>query len=1080
MIGNRLAEAKRSAGYAGWAFGFIVLFVLIASVWSFSNSEKAKQTQGKALEQAFQVSELESDTILLRSQILALSPTDLSNISDSIESQVEQIVQRLDKLGGANAELSRNQSELSQLAIEFGSSRFISESQKSSLATALKSTSRSLNVLESQLKAKAKIEASQQKSAGNGGDSKLLFGLVFGLVAISIVAFCAVRKTIKRFDTETANLNDENEEFAALSHQLEDKNNALLAQQEELREALENAENQTAMQEHASLRFQSLFNGLPVGAMTFDESGTVFEANLMLGEIFETEIHFALLNHVTAVMKAQGREEQVLVAISKAIQEKEESKFDWEFDTIKHGRRVVSMMFFPLTDHNSRAVGGIGVAVDVTNQRKAESQIAEMAGLQKAVIDAAEYSIISTDQNGMITGFNRAAEAMFHVLADQVVGERTLDSLLFSSELELRRVELEEEMGIELEFPGEALYYSARQGMRERQEWTYQLPGGSFHIARLSMSPLHNSDGEVIGFLGVGRCIDKDKADAERMRMLSMVAERAANSVLITDACGLILFANPAFTKTCGYEFTDVSGKSPLDFLYSGSSDPYMLIQAKEAFMSHRTTNGDLEIVRKDGSMCWMRCSFTPVEDDEGICSHIVIIQEDITEQKEFELKLMESEQRFRDVVEAAGEYIWEINHRGKFTYISEQVLDVMGYLPGELEGKSPFDFMEFDEADSVKEKIEQQVESAGTFKDIIAECKGRDGRPIWIRFNGKPIYDQENRLTGYRGTGLDITQQRLAEKRLAKANLRNRTMLESIRDSFYSLDRNGTFIYANKTAAAFAKTPTGELIGQNIRDVLYDDYWQDAIDRMLETFDSHEPVSFEFFNVNEASWLEFRAYASEESISIFFQDITDRKMIQRQLEDQMAQLNEANVQLDMQKMELEEANVRLQNLASTDGLTGLKNHKTFQEFLQSKFETAKVGGSSLAVVLMDVDKFKTYNDSFGHPAGDEVLKGVAQALARTVTEPHLVARYGGEEFVMVLVGVSEEEAVAIADEARMEIEDRDWPHREITASFGVCLLSPDITSRAEMIERADQALYVSKEGGRNQVSLWTPEVMAA
>ena len=219
MIGNRLAEAKRSARNAGWAFGVIVLFVVVAAVWSLSHTEKGKQTGGNALEQAFQVSELESDTILLRSQILALTTSDLSTISDSIEVQVGQIAKRVDSLGGSHPELDRNVSQLTDLAFAFGSAQSISEAQKTSLADALKSTSRSLNKLESQLQATVKTEASQQKTEEKGIGTQWLFGIVFGLAAIGIVAFFVVRRTIKRFDTATANLNDENEEFAALSHQ---------------------------------------------------------------------------------------------------------------------------------------------------------------------------------------------------------------------------------------------------------------------------------------------------------------------------------------------------------------------------------------------------------------------------------------------------------------------------------------------------------------------------------------------------------------------------------------------------------------------------------------------------------------------------------------------------------------------------------------------------------------------------------------------------------------------------------------------------------------------------------------------
>src|SRR5579872_7424812 len=128
-------------------------------------------------------------------------------------------------------------------------------------------------------------------------------------------------------------------------------------------------------------------------------------------------------------------------------------------------------------------------------------------------------------------------------------------------------------------------------------------------------------------------------------------------------------------------------------------------------------------------------------------------------------------------------------------------------------------------------------------------------------------------------------------------------------------------------------------------------------------------------------------------------QDITQRKWYEQKIEEQVARANEVNVQLELQKMELAEANAKLEALATTDGLTGLKNHRTFQECLEQEFQRARRYGSSLSVVLLDVDRFKQYNDAFGHPVGDTVLKAVARMLENTVRQTDLPARYGGEEF---------------------------------------------------------------------------------
>jgi two-component system cell cycle response regulator len=170
---------------------------------------------------------------------------------------------------------------------------------------------------------------------------------------------------------------------------------------------------------------------------------------------------------------------------------------------------------------------------------------------------------------------------------------------------------------------------------------------------------------------------------------------------------------------------------------------------------------------------------------------------------------------------------------------------------------------------------------------------------------------------------------------------------------------------------------------------------------------------------------------------------------------------------------QLKALNQKLQSLAVTDGLTGLHNHRAFQDYLEEQFRTAMRNKQPLALILMDVDHFKQYNDTYGHQAGDEVLRQVAQILQANVREGDFVARYGGEEFVIVLPRTDLESAVAVAERLRRAVESAEWHLRPITGSFGVACIRPDMETRQELIEAADQALYQAKKNGRNRVEAW-------
>jgi diguanylate cyclase (GGDEF)-like protein len=164
----------------------------------------------------------------------------------------------------------------------------------------------------------------------------------------------------------------------------------------------------------------------------------------------------------------------------------------------------------------------------------------------------------------------------------------------------------------------------------------------------------------------------------------------------------------------------------------------------------------------------------------------------------------------------------------------------------------------------------------------------------------------------------------------------------------------------------------------------------------------------------------------------------------------------------------------RMETMATTDGLTGLTNHRTFQERAADLLERSARHGHKAAVLLTDVDHFKKVNDNYGHPVGDEVLRRVAGVLAGRSRKVDIVARYGGEEFCLVLPDTDAAGAEHFANELRQEIADQVMTSEHgkfrVTISMGVAQFPQDSTERTQLIERADQALYACKEGGRNCV----------
>ena len=174
---------------------------------------------------------------------------------------------------------------------------------------------------------------------------------------------------------------------------------------------------------------------------------------------------------------------------------------------------------------------------------------------------------------------------------------------------------------------------------------------------------------------------------------------------------------------------------------------------------------------------------------------------------------------------------------------------------------------------------------------------------------------------------------------------------------------------------------------------------------------------------------------------------------------------------------ELAEANTRLAQLAVTDGLTGLYNHRHFHERLTLEVERSQRSGLPLSLLMLDVDHFKQFNDTFGHPAGDEVLRQLSRVLADARRANDVVARYGGEEFAVILVDTPKFTAAKVAERVRERINSHDFSEAapragKLSASIGVATFPDDGADAETLVRSADTALYVAKRAGRNRVVL--------
>ena len=205
----------------------------------------------------------------------------------------------------------------------------------------------------------------------------------------------------------------------------------------------------------------------------------------------------------------------------------------------------------------------------------------------------------------------------------------------------------------------------------------------------------------------------------------------------------------------------------------------------------------------------------------------------------------------------------------------------------------------------------------------------------------------------------------------------------------------------------------------------------------------------------------------------LYIDDFSPREFSSRELSALTLLANQATIAL--LKVQALEATIEL---AITDGLTKLFNHRYFQERLEQEVRRSRRYNHAISLIIADIDFFKIYNDQFGHPRGDKALKTVANIMRGLTRETDILARYGGEEFVIILPETTKEEAAGLARRICSAIEEEDFfgkealPDGRFTISLGVAAMPDNAENKQDLIEAADKALYQAKKQGRDQVVL--------
>lgn len=440
------------------------------------------------------------------------------------------------------------------------------------------------------------------------------------------------------------------------------------------------------------------------------------------------------------------------------------------------------------------------------------------------------------------------------------------------------------------------------------------------------------------------------------------------------------------------------------------------------------------------------------------------------------EIRRRETEARnhmYRHVIDSLPEALNVKDRDGRFIMANPATAQLMRAESADaLIGKTDFDFYCQEVATAFRSDEEKALKAE---IPIVEEqmLDRMDGSKTYLSTLKAPFTDVDGNIIGLITHSRDTTDKKLLETALAQSDRRAAEALSSISDGLVMFDKDLTLVFCNEryrsmfsvtadlrvpgtpaAAILYASIARGEFVGIPQEQVTQ---WVDtALSRLRQGGTVQFPLA-------DGRWIESRTRPTPEGACfVICSDITASKQHQ---------------------LELQNMNDRLSVLAETDSLTGLLNRRAFDAVMADELARVERGDSSLSLLMIDVDYFKRFNDTYGHGAGDSCLKSVADCLRATARRTDdRAARYGGEELALILPDADEKAAVVLAEEFCERLRDLRIPHTGsdkgiVTVSIGVATLARGSlpTDAARLIARADEALYTAKRDGRDGVRLWEP-----
>ncbi|MEI7603699.1 MAG: PAS domain S-box protein [bacterium] len=687
-------------------------------------------------------------------------------------------------------------------------------------------------------------------------------------------------------------------------------------------------------------------------------------------------------------------------------------------------------------NHRARLV----TSFDASEQKKLLTDL----WYQETFLDMLNHIIFSIDSNNEINYWNKESEKILGWEKNEILTIHNVSTLLntekkYSFEDFINKVKNKE--------------------IKEQIEFIENKNGKVIPIL-LNLTPIFHK-GEYIGIVAIGSDI------SEKLKIEKRIKESEENYRTLAENLPMIIWTansegqNDYFSSNW-YEYTGVNKKKSHLLSWENLIHTEDLNKSNEdwnnAVKNKQKYESEVRIKRYDGVYRWFKITAMPLLDEENNIKKWLGTCTDIHESKVMTGILEDNEAVFRKLTENTRDVISIVDRNLNIKYIGPSVQKILGYDPKKLIGFNCFSLIHTEDKKRLDEQIKTIYETDDISVDFTYELINNSGE--WRLINGVAMnYLNDKLINGIILNFRDFTEQAEAQMKIIENEAKFRSIIENNSDAIILFDGNGKIKYISPTVYKISGYTEKELREEQKLNIIYE---EDKI-KFSEIFEKHDsPDNFriEIRIIHKNSnliWIEatgkFNTIKNPDSYVVSFRDISERKAYESKIE----------------------------KLAYTDQLTGLSNRLYFREQLEKELESDLNNNYKTAILFLDLNRFKTINDSLGHRAGDGLIKSMGQRLVDILDKKDTISRLGGDEFTIIIPKVKKiDEVISVINsiiktfEIPFNIENREI---YMTTSLGVSISPDHGTSAEKLIMNADSAMYEAKSVGGCSYIIYTDDM---